>query len=224
MRLHSFGQQEMCATAGLDATDASWYTNRATMAMVYGAAEVFMLQDRSPAFADTRAFVRRRVSDAFATLSPDSASRVDAALESLKSCVFPSRAAGPAGAATAAATANTTFAESSSRPSQNASSHGAATFASPLGGGAGSWGSTPNTTATAVSALASVAAEVAFGAFSTLLPKGEPLHRNDRFSDNTRVKSFAPGPEDEPASATESAAFAPPKEQTNEADPVGLVK
>jgi len=39
---------EMCHAAGLVRTDARWYTDRAVMASVYGAAELMMLTDKSP--------------------------------------------------------------------------------------------------------------------------------------------------------------------------------
>ena len=44
-------------------TDFSFYTKRATLAGVYGAATLFWLDDRSPEFADTEAFIDRRLAD-----------------------------------------------------------------------------------------------------------------------------------------------------------------
>lgn len=81
---------EMCHVAGLEATDARWYTNRAVVGGVYAAAEVFMLRDASPGFRDTHSFVARRVAEAQALVSPGSASQVDAALER---CLPPGAAA-----------------------------------------------------------------------------------------------------------------------------------
>jgi len=49
--------------AGDISTDYNWYTKRITLAAVYGATEVFMLQDRSPNFEDTWAFLDRRLGD-----------------------------------------------------------------------------------------------------------------------------------------------------------------
>jgi len=49
--------------AGDISTDYNWYTKRITLAAVYGATEVFMLQDRSPNFEETWAFLDRRLSD-----------------------------------------------------------------------------------------------------------------------------------------------------------------
>ena len=49
--------------AGDAATDFSFYTKRATLAGVYGAAMLYWLEDRSPDFADTAAFIDRRLAD-----------------------------------------------------------------------------------------------------------------------------------------------------------------
>jgi len=49
--------------AGDISTDYNWYTKRITLAAVYGATEVFMLQDRSPNFEETWAFLDRRLGD-----------------------------------------------------------------------------------------------------------------------------------------------------------------
>jgi ubiquinone biosynthesis protein COQ9 len=50
--------------AGDSATDFSFYTKRATLAGIYGATLLYWLEDRSPGFADTRAFLDRRLADA----------------------------------------------------------------------------------------------------------------------------------------------------------------
>ena len=42
---------EMCHAAGLARTDARWYTDRAVVASVYGAAELVLLTDKSPGTA-----------------------------------------------------------------------------------------------------------------------------------------------------------------------------
>ena len=47
--------------AGDNATDFSFYTKRATLAAIYGAAMLFWLDDRSEGFVDTRAFIERRL-------------------------------------------------------------------------------------------------------------------------------------------------------------------
>lgn len=44
-------------------TDFSFYTKRATLAGIYAAAVLFWLDDRSPDFADTQAFIDRRLAD-----------------------------------------------------------------------------------------------------------------------------------------------------------------
>ena len=48
---------------GDTATDFSFYTKRATLAGVYSAALMYWLEDRSEDFADTRAFIDRRLAD-----------------------------------------------------------------------------------------------------------------------------------------------------------------
>ena len=47
--------------AGDHATDFSFYTKRATLAGIYAATLLYWLDDRSPDFADTRAFLDRRL-------------------------------------------------------------------------------------------------------------------------------------------------------------------
>ena len=49
---------------GDTATDFSFYTKRATLAGIYAATLLYWLEDRSPGFADTRAFLDRRLADA----------------------------------------------------------------------------------------------------------------------------------------------------------------
>jgi ubiquinone biosynthesis protein COQ9 len=49
--------------AGDTATDFSFYTKRATLAGIYAAALFYWLEDRSEGFADTRAFIDRRLSE-----------------------------------------------------------------------------------------------------------------------------------------------------------------
>ena len=49
--------------AGDASTDFSFYTKRATLAGVYSATLMYWLEDRSEDFADTRAFIDRRLAD-----------------------------------------------------------------------------------------------------------------------------------------------------------------
>jgi len=49
--------------AGDTATDFSFYTKRATLAGIYSAAVLYWLEDRSEGFADTQAFIDRRLAD-----------------------------------------------------------------------------------------------------------------------------------------------------------------
>src|SRR5947208_6381127 len=48
---------------GDDSTDFSFYTKRASLAGIYAATVLFWLDDRSPGFADTQAFIDRRLAD-----------------------------------------------------------------------------------------------------------------------------------------------------------------
>jgi ubiquinone biosynthesis protein COQ9 len=48
---------------GDDSTDFSFYTKRATLAGLYASAVLFWLDDRSPGFTDTEAFIERRLVD-----------------------------------------------------------------------------------------------------------------------------------------------------------------
>ena len=50
--------------AGDNATDFSFYTKRLTLAAIYGATVLYWLDDRSEGFADTRAFIDRRLAGA----------------------------------------------------------------------------------------------------------------------------------------------------------------
>ena len=49
--------------AGDTSTDFSFYTKRATLAGIYAATLLYWLEDRSPGFADTRAFLDRRLAE-----------------------------------------------------------------------------------------------------------------------------------------------------------------
>jgi ubiquinone biosynthesis protein COQ9 len=49
--------------AGDRATDFSFYTKRATLAAIYAATLLYWLEDSSPDFSDTRAFLGRRLSE-----------------------------------------------------------------------------------------------------------------------------------------------------------------
>jgi ubiquinone biosynthesis protein COQ9 len=48
---------------GDQATDFSFYTKRATLAGIYAAAVLYWLDDRSPGFLDTEAFIERRLAE-----------------------------------------------------------------------------------------------------------------------------------------------------------------
>jgi len=48
---------------GDGSSDFSFYTKRATLAGIYAAAVLFWLDDRSPGFAETQAFIERRLAD-----------------------------------------------------------------------------------------------------------------------------------------------------------------
>jgi ubiquinone biosynthesis protein COQ9 len=43
--------------------DMSWYSKRATLAAIYLSTELYMMEDKSPGFAETYAFLDRRFED-----------------------------------------------------------------------------------------------------------------------------------------------------------------
>lgn len=49
--------------AGDTSVDPTWYTKRAGLSMIYTSSELFMTNDRSPGFGDTRAFLQRRLAE-----------------------------------------------------------------------------------------------------------------------------------------------------------------
>lgn len=51
---------EIFFLAGDKSVDTSWYTKRASLSTIYAATEVFMTQDKSPDFRDTKEFMERR--------------------------------------------------------------------------------------------------------------------------------------------------------------------
>jgi ubiquinone biosynthesis protein COQ9 len=54
---------EIWFLAGDKAVDPSWYTKRATLSMIYSTSELFMTNDRSADFVDTRQFLDRRLDE-----------------------------------------------------------------------------------------------------------------------------------------------------------------
>jgi ubiquinone biosynthesis protein COQ9 len=54
---------EIWFLAGDASVDSSWYTKRASLSTIYAATEVFMTNDKSPGFEETRGFMDRRFED-----------------------------------------------------------------------------------------------------------------------------------------------------------------
>lgn len=54
---------EIWFLAGDTAVDPSWYSKRATLSMIYSTSELFMTNDRSPDFVETRQFLQRRLGE-----------------------------------------------------------------------------------------------------------------------------------------------------------------
>jgi ubiquinone biosynthesis protein COQ9 len=52
---------EIWFLAGDKAVDPSWYTKRATLSMIYSTSELFMTNDRSVDFTETKHFLDRRL-------------------------------------------------------------------------------------------------------------------------------------------------------------------
>jgi ubiquinone biosynthesis protein COQ9 len=49
--------------AGDKSVDPSWYTKRASLSMIYSTSELFMTNDRSVEFRETRKFLQRRLAE-----------------------------------------------------------------------------------------------------------------------------------------------------------------
>ncbi|KAH9239230.1 hypothetical protein K456DRAFT_1826335 [Colletotrichum gloeosporioides 23] len=54
---------EIWFLSGDTSVDPSWYSKRASMSMIYASAELFMTNDKSAGFRDTRDFLRRRLKE-----------------------------------------------------------------------------------------------------------------------------------------------------------------
>ncbi|RYP32685.1 hypothetical protein DL767_005087 [Monosporascus sp. MG133] len=54
---------EIWHLSGDAAVDPSWYTKRGALSTVYASSELFMTNDRSPGYGETRAFLRRRLEE-----------------------------------------------------------------------------------------------------------------------------------------------------------------
>ena len=55
---------EIWYLAGDRAVDSSWYSKRASLSMIYSTSELFMTNDKSADFVDTRKFLDRRLEEA----------------------------------------------------------------------------------------------------------------------------------------------------------------
>lgn len=54
---------EIWFLSGDKSVDSSWYTKRATLSMIYTSTELFMTNDASPNFVDTKQFLSRRLEE-----------------------------------------------------------------------------------------------------------------------------------------------------------------
>jgi ubiquinone biosynthesis protein COQ9 len=54
---------EIYHLSGDKAVDPSWYTKRGSLSAVYASAELFMTNDRSTGFGETKDFLRRRLDE-----------------------------------------------------------------------------------------------------------------------------------------------------------------
>lgn len=54
---------EIYYLAGDTSVDPSWYTKRGSLSVIYASSELFMTNDRSPGFGETRAFLQRRLDE-----------------------------------------------------------------------------------------------------------------------------------------------------------------
>lgn len=55
---------EILFLAGDTAVDTSWYTRRAALSAIYASSELFMTEDQSEGFVETREFLHRRLDEA----------------------------------------------------------------------------------------------------------------------------------------------------------------
>ncbi|KAI1135418.1 ubiquinone biosynthesis protein COQ9 [Hypoxylon sp. FL0543] len=55
---------EIYFLAGDTSVDPSWYTKRGALSIIYPSSELFMTNDRSPGYSETRAFLQRRLDEA----------------------------------------------------------------------------------------------------------------------------------------------------------------
>jgi len=55
---------EIWFLAGDSSVDPSWYTKRASLSAIYASAELFMTNDGSEGFGETRDFLKRRLEEA----------------------------------------------------------------------------------------------------------------------------------------------------------------
>lgn len=60
--LHALSS-DILTLAGDASVDAEWYSKRISVSAVYATAEVVLTRDETPGFADTEAFVERRLED-----------------------------------------------------------------------------------------------------------------------------------------------------------------
>ncbi|KAI0381059.1 ubiquinone biosynthesis protein COQ9 [Hypomontagnella monticulosa] len=54
---------EIIHLSGDKSVDPSWYTKRGSLSMIYASSELFMTNDRSPGYGETRAFLQRRLDE-----------------------------------------------------------------------------------------------------------------------------------------------------------------
>lgn len=54
---------EIWFLAGDTSVDTSWYTKRASLSTIYATTELYMTNDKSPGFKETRQFMERRFED-----------------------------------------------------------------------------------------------------------------------------------------------------------------
>lgn len=54
---------EIYHLSGDTSVDPSWYTKRGSLSAIYASAELFMTNDASAGFADTRGFLQRRLEE-----------------------------------------------------------------------------------------------------------------------------------------------------------------
>jgi ubiquinone biosynthesis protein COQ9 len=167
---------EMWHLADDRSTDVSWYTKRLVLGGVYSSTELFMLTDRSPDFADTWAFLDRRLEDAarFARLPHELQNAAEATFAVARS-VLAGGAAGAAGSGGSGSGGAAALSGLTGVASALANALGGVVAKNPAGGAAAGLSGAFSGLASVVSQALSTVATVSPGAAALAQPAADLL-------------------------------------------------